>query len=127
MRYFGNGISIVWGGIVWSWELRTGVHGCAEARFGGGGALNSDDEQIFAPKCVLGVLEVLSQEYAVLDGDGSQFAGSRAEDSKWLCGRSQRAVGGGEVRLGREEEFLPRVGTEVVLEEFCGGGVWEFG
>lgn len=121
MRYFGNGISIVWGGIVWSWELRTGVHGCAEARLGGGGALNSDDEQIFAPKCVLGVLEVLSHEYAVLDGDGSQFAGSRAEDSKWLCGRSQRAVGGGEVRLGREEEFLPRVGTEVVFEEFCGG------
>ena len=94
----------------------------------GGGALDCDDKQTIAPKCVLGIDGGRGEEDPVLDCDRGEFAGAWSEDCESWDSRRVRGGGGLVVsvvcvwELGdwREEVFLPGVGTDVEAEEFVG-------
>lgn len=122
-------------------ESRAGIHRGAKAGICGGGALDGDDEQVFAPKFVLSIDEGWGHEHTVLECDGSKFAGASAEDCQgfadcWCFAWVLRVFWASmpvrfgcvrEDRVGGEEEFFPGGGSEVEVKEFLAfGTVWSF-
>jgi len=100
------------------WESRPGVHRGAKACICGGCALDCNNKQVVAPKCVVRIDEGSGHKDFVLDGDGGQFAGSCSKDGQGFGGCRGFCCLVWEDRFGWEEVFFPGVRAQVEVEIF---------
>ena len=102
-----------------------GAHRDAETRAAGQGAVDGDDEGIRAPDAITRVAVGAAQEYAILDGDGREFAGPHANKGELLAFHRCRldahlfaAAAHGPQRLAwRMEKALPGLRADRVAEQ----------